>query len=1161
MCGKIFGFDDLEFTLSFTATKSNTGATKGQRVDFDFNTLVADSPITTAYGVRISGYSIEGDGAFPPPWNADASRIRVQVPTLGIDQIVDSGSFATSGTATLSLSDGGFYITQERKWRIVAASASLVINGSSVWSDTNIDEEMGPDAVLGPASCLLMGAAANLIASCAIGPSTPTFSWHDGGSDYTADATIDVTAGWRFKEPGSASWTALPVTPYAIPDVALSCVVDAGLGAATATNTYDLNVTAMASASHVVTVTGPHSVDPECPIGQYAGAARTINVTQTDVSYEEQSGSIGAQVDLTRIMKRWVPADHAELVYRGGFPETTMIASEGCYNYSVSGEDISTPSSSDSITTTVHPSRSNYLGVPLGTTHVIEDPLADTNYAYISVAGDKWTVRNKTSTVISAGSCGFTPPGNSYPHESTFLTGCYARRNTKSGVFPASVEDSTSNPDLIPYLDHLDERVRYQNYISDPHWSFVNWFPENTVDTDADLNLDSQTIWEVGGVETPVEYWLSLKQQYLSHGSLGLADNRRTRTCLPLTPTMESHFASWWPSNIGGEDVAAHWWGNTRFHVVDTAFLNLPVYTSASSPLWTGTDCSLAHAASITVTPTTTTPVVELELGSYTEELYLFPLVAQAIDVNWSGANITACGVYLESRSGDRVLLGSIPDFLALEGSPDSEYAGSWGQDYGSGYVTTTGTDTQTGGVSAAVMLEDEGTVNYKMLPARMGAKIRFEFTLSNTDPFTLDYPTLQFDPDPPMTVQEHSHHAAFIVPNGSFVRFGQHQWWDGSTLTVPPTVIQPGWPPIAGFWTSSLLDALCWRRVVVEGIAADDGLDTEIASIFDSVEGQSRSRADTGTIGMLMAGGATGRMVHVVSLRSVPPLSSLPERSRNTTTMQPTEAWAQESWAYAVEPRRIVAPGIVPVHLTTPGGTVWTADDTSVDGWTITMHRRPVDNLEGVNYKVMRGASDWAEVSPWFGYTCVIDLAPVVTTGVCLSMDAHPDGRRFRAYIQDGNAVVGFCSRNSAFLDTDTGIAVDWLAIRIDKGAPTPKLYLITQEGTAIKERESTTSGVSFGVATTLATGYKYPTIDVELDGVRLVYFVNTLGTAVYGIGRDKEGNTLWGPTSVHSGIDDSPIAVRKQVMANGLATIFLTVIEGGAVVEYLSTDGKTFV
>jgi hypothetical protein len=175
--------------------------------------------------------------------------------------------------------------------------------------------------------------------------------------------------------------------------------------------------------------------------------------------------------------------------------------------------------------------------------------------------------------------------------------------------------------------------------------------------------------------------------------------------------------------------------------------------------------------------------------------------------------------------------------------------------------------------------------------------------------------------------------------------------------------------------------------------------------------------------------------------------------------------------------------------------------------------------------------------------------------------MDAHPDGRRFRAYIQDGNAVVGFCSRNSAFLDTDTGISVDWLAIRIDKGAPTPKLYLITQEGTAIKERESTTSGVSFGVATTLATGYKYPTIDVELDGVRLVYFVNTLGTAVYGVGRDKEGNTLWGPTSVHSGIDDSPIAVRKQVMANGLATIFLTVIEGGAVVEYSSTDGKTFV
>lgn len=1162
-CGLIFKCDELEFALSFTASQSGSGDDRGKKVEFEFNTLYALSPTTEDYGVRISGYCIEDEAGSPAPWDVDESQIRVQVPILGVDEDVTVSSFSTSGSATLSFTDAAWYVTDEIKWRFIAASASLDIGGSTVWTDTGIDVETGVDAVLGPASAPILGVAGNLSASAAIGAQTLTFAWGTSavGADFSATCQVDVEAGWRFKEVGAAVWTELPVTPYTLPTTDLVCsAMTATEGTATASTTYDLTVSAYAHEDLTVAESGPFDVDPQCPDGQYAGAAATITVNQTDKNREYRAASIGAQVDLSRLVQRLVPDDHAELIYRGGFPETTAYASAACWNVTANTTSLTDPTADDETTVIVHPSRSNYLGVPTGVTHAIEDPLADVNYAWISRSGDKWSIRDKSYTVISPGSCGFTPPGNTYPDRNTYLTGTYAKRNLLGRDFPGSVEDSIANPDLITYLDHTHERARYQNFISDPHWSFVTWFPENTIDTDLDDDLDAQNIWEVGGTEIGVGYWLAMKQQYLSHASLSAEDLRRTRNFLPLLPTAESHFSTWWPGNIGGEDVTSHWWGVTRFHVQDLAFPSPLTYTSASDPLWTGTDCTLAHGADITVTPSTTTPVVELELGSYTEELYLFPLIAHYMNLNWSGANITAVAVKLESRSGDRVLVAdSTGDHLFPEGE-DSEYAGSWGQDYGSGYVATTGTDTQAEGVSAAVLTDAEEALNFKLLPGRRGSKLRFEFTLSSTAAFTLDYPALYFDPDPPRVIQEHSQHSVLIVPGGTFARFGQHQWWNGSALATTPTVVQPGWPPIAGYWTSSLLDALCWKRVVVEGIAADDGLNTEIATIFDSIEGQSRDRADDGTIGMIVHGGGYGRLYGVVSLRAIPPLSNLPEKARDGD-MQPTGSWAQEAWSFAVEPRRIVAPGSVPVNMTDPGATVWTAAETTglVTGWTVTMHRRPVTNEEGVDYPIIRGPKDWAEVSPWFGYTCVIDLAE--TIGECISMDAHSDGRRFRAYIRDGSAIVGVASRNGAFAEVDTGIAVDWLAIRIEKGSKSPTLYLITQEGTAIKERASTDSGVNFGVASTLATGYKYPTIDVELDGVRMVYFVNTAGTAVYGIGRDKEGNTLWGASSVLSGIDDSPIAVRKQVMQNGKATIFLTVVISNAIVEYSSTDGLTFV
>jgi hypothetical protein len=83
---------------------------------------------------------------------------------------------------------------------------------------------------------------------------------------------------------------------------------------------------------------------------------------------------------------------------------------------------------------------------------------------------------------------------------------------------------------------------------------------------------------------------------------------------------------------------------------------------------------------------------------------------------------------------------------------------------------------------------------------------------------------------------------------------------------------------------------------------------------------------------------------------------------------------------------------------------------------------------------------------------------------------------------------------------------------------------------------------------------------MDIERDGVRYTYWVD--GTAVKGIVRDKSGANLGSSFTAIATVDSgSNIACRFEMQNGGSRRIVIQCVVSGAITEYVSQDGKTFV
>lgn len=619
-------------------------------------------------------------------------------------------------------------------------------------------------------------------------------------------------------------------------------------------------------------------------------------------------------------------------------------------------------------------------------------------------------------------------------------------------------------------------------------------------------------------------------------------------------------------------------WGISRFEAQKPTIPASLACDSASSSLVTAlTNCTLAAGSSIVVTPSGAGDVeFVMSWADFDTKPWLYGAMSKQFKFNWTTTNISAINIYAEGWDGERVLIYANADKATWVDWPLTgtavKFVGSWEQDFGRGIITDVGADVDADGISPATMGDTLRSCVFGLLPGRTARRIVWVITPTAVSAVTVGYPEFRHNSEDSRYVPEIAQQGVFLTPDGPGVRWGSVQYWNSGTnaFADPPIASDPAIMP-------TILDGLCTRRVWFEGKSATDGLDAEIATIYDANEYTLRKHmavdptdAGQSVHSFVVQGGltATADVISqpvfclVSSLREMPPMQCFPVRKRDTD-WQTTDDWGYQVWSNAYQDRYYSS---AKQELKLNDGSIyWSDDDTTinVNGWKVYSHSRAVDNNEP-NYNFLGPTLiEYAEIRPWHGSFAIIDRTNDATAP--LSSDCHLDGRHFRSYLFAGEVVVEKRGVDGTWTTYLTGILADWCCIRIDKMAKSPLLYLVTQEGTSIKQYTSSTSGATFSVSTTLhSTGTpRYPAQDIELDGVRYTYWVNGASApyVVQYLIRDRAGNTLASVATAISGVDDSPIAVRKATPPGGVATIYLQAIVGGAVVEYSSTDGKVFV
>lgn len=856
--------------------------------------------------------------------------------------------------------------------------------------------------------------------------------------------------------------------------------------------------------------------------------------TQTAASsfiLEHKASSVYAWPDLAASVKRWGGADSGALIVRGGFPQTKKSLSATC-------TETETEHSASVVTTPeVHATQSQFLALVREAAHTIEDPLGRIAYAPHSV-------------------------GSSVD----LITATRVWHSARGAAFP-TVQTRASNTDMMSYIDHDEDIARYANYWGCPHWSYGYFFPPDS-DT---------THWKISAAkENSDDYWVPLRTQHLTHSSLPTGEKPGSRNSLVSAPLQTGDLDTWFKSNVIA-NAKSSWWGVHRFKVQapDPDVSNQ--LTSGTSAAWSFVDCTAAFTATtIDLTSTAGVDVVAVyDIGRFTEFPWLYPHICDRIKIEWDATDIDSVVVKLENAYGTRVTLGTVNGTTyARPTTTDEHYAGSWAQDWGQTAITDTGVDLIAAkGKSSDTMSSAERAHFFSLLGGWGAAKLRFEVKLKNAGtPGSLKYPTFYLPDVPARLITENGNHQNLIWPNGPGVRYGQWAWWNGTSLAETPTVYPPGVVATAG-WKSSIIDWLVWKRVVYDAKARNDGLTTELASLYDSTEGNSIEQVDSGTLSFLLppndsqepAVGPAGIGVMVASYAEVPPTFTIPRRARNAVWTEDGD-WALESWCFSQIPRRYTS-AQHPLHLDDPSPRLrWTNTNLglSIDGWWVTEHSEPVDGGELDDHIVVVNGEDVATASPWHGYFAVVATA-VGATALCYHVT--PWMRHHRAFVVDDELWTGIADNSDPHAWSDamaldessaaiTGVT--WASMQTQSDG---LLRLFYGNGTAAYTRVSRNGGRNWAVATTVAAAADFG--DFRVMSPSDVHFWYSDGNTIKCRFYDAQMVETKAATSTNiTDCDDTKtISVDESVLdAGGQRVGILYVDTGGALKFKTSVDGVTF-
>lgn len=655
----------------------------------------------------------------------------------------------------------------------------------------------------------------------------------------------------------------------------------------------------------------------------YAMSAGADNTNPTGYSW------VMALPNNAKGVVRMNPDDYAAVIDRWGMPKVVRHSSQSCkraipfgfppYGYD-STEDL-----------TIYPGLPVMRATVTNAPHVIEDPLGYITYAPYYETGKR--------VCDGSGSAPYTPITNLIERYYPVVTDPYAQ--------------------VHPNLQHANPMITYLNTIACPNWSYFLYEPQESATLPDAWPID-------GAATTPQEYWIDERSQFIDSTVLPSGERLQIRNDIISEPLGQGGMAPTLESDWYGQRTS--WWGISVFEVDPTPIATSKSTDAGSGAAWSSPDGSatIAVGTDVVITPLASPCIVDLDLGRWDCTPNQYPHAAKKIGVSWSNLHVTSIDVDLVGIDGTEALLThNAQGTFDRVGGTETKYAQSLAQDMGVGYLSDVGTDILGSGISSATLADPERAYAFQLLPGWGASKLRFK--ISATGVVTLHHPTFYGISQATSKVfSENAHFADIISDHGPGLRWGQWSFYAAGAWQNPPVVADAVGMPTA-------LDWYAGRRHAFEGRDAEDGLDAEIATIFESgIEYTQRKHLAADPIdglplthSFLVQGATKWVPIIVSSYREMPPVAWWPQFARDADFASNTATLDQKVYSYITTRRNLICPNLGGIY--SPTGDLWRDgySTTEVPGWTRSWHTHQVDGSEGLTFKIRVGR-DYAHVRPW---------------------------------------------------------------------------------------------------------------------------------------------------------------------------------------------------
>ncbi len=712
------------------------------------------------------------------------------------------------------------------------------------------------------------------------------------------------------------------------------------------------------------------------------------------------------------------------------------------------------------------------------------------------------------------------------------------------GAFTAfSFPQLTVAEDNIPYFQMADQPLpTYINTWASPHWHCYLWFP----DDDATGELTDYD-WPVDGERaTCHDYWGRIGQQWIHHPPLPSPKETETRVDVLTEPVRWGPLTALIKEAILGH-AATSWWGISFFRTETPAWAGSSTTTGSG---WTIEGASADHDdGEVVLTPSAEEVVVEYDLTAE----HWHRLAAAKILTTWSGSGIESGRAYLVAADGRELLLSAEPmESAALRPrGKNRKFAGTWAQDYGSGFAEVEGEDTHKRGDSAAVAADPDRLFQLQLAHAYGAAKMRWRFQVSGTSPITLSYPVFYAPEEGGLVLTETSRFGPILYAESPGFRWGNVKWWSDSGHHHPPLVRELGSPPTA-------LDWMSWKRVLYEARDYNDGFQDEINTVWGPEGITTKSVLAAQTSWFMAPIGTHGTAVLQNLYSCVPPQPCLPWFAKDAALID-TDDLEQNAWSHCVEPRYYVEPeGFDLVSPT--AGTPWTGESAKeMTGWTIREHRNRTTGYEMADFLVRQRSRDWAKASPWHGAFASLRLHAQARC----ALDTLRSDLQLKMWIDEDREVrfgMRAAKEGDSFSNVATGLTGNCLAARWSRTDAAPFVWLLLADDTTVKLYRSEDFGETWIMAEELATGNALGAVALATapDGSIYAYWIDD--GEVNGTIRDGTLKERSAADPARAEVEDEGLALTWFTRHAGQPQLGMLTVEDDTVVLTESVDGKVF-